>query len=139
MPASLISNTSNMIMRWLLPPSYQQNTTRVFSDQLAQVCFEITTDGFTTQFNINHKMGITAADLLAGWPLVEITNPATNPITPSSGATRTVLTGTPALLGVTVLASLTNDLILAFATPNAAPGAVFQVLLTRNPASVIAS
>jgi hypothetical protein len=129
--------TSSMVIDWLLPPNFQIGPTKTFSDRLASLCFQVTTDGFTLMLEVDHKMGINAADLAAGYPLVEIYNPQTNPIPASTGATHTTLTGAPAQLGVTVLQSLASSIIFAFATPAGLAGTTFQVLLSRNPASTI--
>ena len=103
--------------------------------RMKNLCCQVVTDGFSTTVLINHRMHISASDLAAGWPLVEITNCANNPIPPSTGATHTTLTGLAAQIGVTVQSSTNRDLILAIATPIA--GASFQVLITRNPNSPI--
>lgn len=108
------------------------------SSRFSQICLQVTLDGFSTSYVIDHRMRVTAADLALGFPLIEITNPATNPPTPSSGASRISLTGPAALVGVSVVASFTSSIQLAFAAPTAAPaGTTIQVLITRNPASRI--
>lgn len=127
----------SLIQNWLIPNTGQEPPTRIYADQLGAMCVQVTSDGYSNQVTLQHNMNLTAADLTAGYPLVEIYNPATNPIPASTGATHTTLTGAPALLGVTVLSSLSSQLILAFSSPAAAPGAVFQVLISRNPASSI--
>jgi hypothetical protein len=124
--------------RWLLPSDYNLGPQASESCQANPLCVELILDGYTTLYVLNHKMHISAADLLAGYPLVEIVNPATNPIPASTGATHTTLTGAQALVGVTVSSSLANQLILAFSTPSAAPaGTTIQILLTRNPATQV--
>jgi hypothetical protein len=124
--------------RWLLPSDYQLSPQATESCQANPLCVELTLDGYTTLYAVNHRMRISAADLAAGYPLVEIINPQTNPIPASTGATRTTLTGAQALVGVTVSSSLSNQLILAFSTPAAAPaGTTIQILLTRNPATQV--
>lgn len=125
--------------RWLLPPDYQLDPQSVESSQLSQLCMEVSTDGFTSFYIVNHKMHISAADLTAGYPLIEITAPATNPITPSTGASRIAVGGTPAAsLGITTSNIFSSSFQLNFATPAGAPaGTTIQILLTRNPASLI--
>ena len=99
----------NMIVNWLVPNIGQSLITRATSDRLSSVCLQVTTDGYSNQVTIEHKLNINAADLAAGYPLVEIYNPATNPIPASTGATHTTLTGAPALLGVTVLSEFVES------------------------------
>ena len=126
--------------RWLLPADYNLTPTAAEASRTNPMCVELALDGFSTLYAINHKMHISAADLAAGFPLVEIVNPSTFPAPPAStGATHTTLTGAQALVGVTVSSSLTDELILAFSTPAAAPaGTTIQVLLSKNPASIAA-
>jgi hypothetical protein len=114
------------------------------SSRLTQVIVNVIPDGFSTTVLIEHRMRISAADLAAGFPTIEIVNPSNNPTIPyvPTLVTHTTLTGAAASLGVTVQASLTGSLILAFATPafaaNVGPtSAAFMVVITRNPASVI--
>ena len=137
MPVQANELSPTIVINWVSPPIGQVGITRTASDRVSSVCFQVFTDGYSNQATVEHKLNINAADLAAGYPLVEIYNPATNPIPASTGATHTTLTGAPALLGVTVLSSLSSQLILSFSSPAAAPGAVFQVLISRNPASSI--
>lgn len=139
MPVQANELSPTIVINWVSPPIGQIGITRTASDRVSSVCFQVFTDGYSNQATVEHKLNINAADLAAGYPLVEIYNPQTNPIPASTGATHTTLTGPPALLGVTVLSSGANFIILAFATPAAAPGAQFQVLLTRNPLTPIPS
>lgn len=122
--------------RWLIPQEWQLDPTVSEASTYNSMVLEVIPDGFSTSFVIHHRMKISAADLLAGFPTIEIVDCSTNPIPAGTGSTHTTLTGNAALLGVTVNASLTSSIVLAFATPAAGgpgEGAAFQVRITRRP------
>lgn len=121
----------------------QLEPTSADASKINQVWCLVEPDGISPTVVINHKLHISAADLVANYPTVEIVNPNNSPTSPYTPtlATHTTLTGLPSQLGVTVSTSLTNTLTLAIATPavaqGAGPAAAFMVVITRNPASAI--
>lgn len=119
---------------WLIPSNYQLDPTAIQARQLDQLCVILTTDGSSSGFVLTHKFGISATDLAAGWPHIEIIDVKTFPLPVTTGATVTTLTGKAALLGVTVTSSLSGTLTLAFSNPSVICS--FMVLLTRNPSTV---
>lgn len=111
------------------------------SSRVAQTACIVIPDGSQTTILIQHRMNISAADLAAGFPTIEIVNVNNSPTSPyvPTLATHTTLTGPASTLGITVSVSAAGSILLAVATPTAAAGtaAGFMVVITRNPATPI--
>jgi hypothetical protein len=125
-----------IVPTWLLPNDGQLQPTRTEIVHLRTLCLVINTDGYSTNYVVDHKLNVSAADLAASWPAVEILDPVTNPLPVSTGTTRTVVTGLALALGITVSNSLANSIQFNFASPLVGP-ASFLVYLTRNPATLV--
>lgn len=57
---------------WLNPATAAVDPTAAQVAQLSTVTADLTIDGTGTTFTINHNLALSAADLAAGWPTVQL-------------------------------------------------------------------